>query len=285
MRPSDVLNWDDLKLVLALAETGYVNQSAERLKMDATTVPRRIRKLEETLGIKLVERIKGGVVLAPVADDLVDLARRLEGGVNQALAGAAEEDEISGVVKVSATDFTFELIAPELTGMLSELPKVQLDMRPGNTYLSLEKRETDIAVRLVDAPNEGLVGRRLGPIRTAVYGTGKWAQQTSGFDWLSWNLPKGLTANDGIIDDFDPKGRVVARVDSMITQAKFVAEGMGVARLPCAYVEQRGDLSALRNLGNMPSEQAWVLTHEELRNVPRIKSTMSAIAEAFSRFS
>ncbi|MEM0948909.1 MAG: LysR family transcriptional regulator [Pseudomonadota bacterium] len=284
MRPSDTLNWDDLKLILALAETGYVNQAAARLRLDATTVPRRIRKLEDTLGIKLVERIKGGVVLAPVADGLVDVARRLEGGVNRALSGSSKPNQLTGVVKVSATDFTFELIAPELSKLLGEHPSVQLDMRPGNTYLSLEKRETDIAVRLVEAPDDGLVGRRLAPIRTAVFGCGQWAARTEGYDWLSWNMPKGLTANDGIIDDFDPRGRVVARIDSMIAQAKFVAEGMGVARLPCAYVEQRSDLSGLKNLGDMPAESAWVLTHEELRNVPRIKATMGAIAEAFARF-
>ncbi len=283
MRPSDVLDWDDLKLILALADTGYVNYAAERLGLDPTTVPRRIRKLEKTLDVKLVERVKGGVVLAKIADELVDAAREVEGRINDALSGAKTSDEVSGVVTLSSTDFILELIAPELTQLQQRLPQLTLDLRPSNTYLSLEKRETDIAIRLSESPSVGLVGRRLSPVHTAVYGTAEAAEKDGGYTWLSWRFPKGLTANDAFIDQFDPKGRVVARVDSMITQARYVAEGIGVARLPKAYVAQRADLNALQSLGDAPSEPAWVLTHEELRNVPRIKEVLAAVVSAFQR--
>jgi len=69
----------------------------------------------------------------------------------------------------------------------------------------------------------------------------------------------------------------------MITQARYVAEGIGVARLPKAYVSRRADLNVLQELGDAPSEPAWVLTHEELRNVPRIKEVMAAVVSAFHR--
>ena len=69
MRPSERLNWGDLKLILALAEAGFVNRAAEKLRVDPTTIPRRIRRLEDRPSLKLIERIKGGVVLTEAADD------------------------------------------------------------------------------------------------------------------------------------------------------------------------------------------------------------------------
>ena len=285
VRPSDKLNWDDLKLVLALAETGYVNQAAERLRLDPTTLPRRLRRMEKSLGVTLIERVKGGVVLAPVANALVETARMVEEVVNRTLSVDDTHDEVSGIVKVSATDFMFELIAPEFASLLEAHPGLQLDMRPGNTYLSIDKRETDVAIRLGGSPTEGLVGRRLAPIETAVFGIGVKSLNVDGCSWLSWNFPRGLVANDAFINTVDAKARVVARVDSMITQARYVAAGVGLARLPIAFVEARSDLVDLRKVADAPPEEAWVVTHEELRNVPRINVVMHAVAEAFSRFS
>ena len=285
MRPSDKLNWDDLKLVLALAETGYVNQAAERLRLDPTTLPRRVRRIEKTLGVKLIERVKGGVVLAPIADELVEAARQVEESVNRALAKDDIADEVSGLVKVSATDFMLELVAPELTETIQRHPSLQLDLRPGNTYLSIDKRETDVAIRLGGSPTEGLVGRRLADVETAVYATSDFALGEAGCPWLSWNFPRGLVANDAFITEIDPNAQVVMRVDSMITQARYVGEGMGLARLPIAYVASRPDLVHLQVLAAAPSEEAWVVTHEELRNVPRVGVVMQSVAAAFSRFS
>ncbi|MEM9360591.1 MAG: LysR family transcriptional regulator [Pseudomonadota bacterium] len=285
MRPSDRLNWDDLKLVLALAETGYVNQAAERLRLDPTTLPRRLRRIEKSLGVKLIERVKGGVVLAPVADELVETARMVEEAVNQTLSSDETMDEVSGIVKISATDFMFELVAPEFASLLSEHPSLQLDMRPGNTYLSIDKRETDVAIRLGGSPTDGLVGRRLAAVETAVYASASHDLGGDGCLWLSWNFPRGLVAIDSFIDDIDPKGRVIARVDSMITQARYVGEGLALARLPVAYVDSRPDLAHLKKLAEAPAEEAWVVTHEELRNVPRVSVVMQSVAAAFSRFS
>ena len=284
MRPSDKLNWDDLKLVLALAETGYVNQAAERLRLDPTTLPRRMRRIEKTLGVKLIERVKGGVVLAPIADELVEAARQVEESVNRALAKDDIADEVSGLVKVSATDFMLELLAPEFTETIQRHPSLQLDLRPGNTYLSIDKRETDVAIRLGGSPTEGLVGRRLADVETAVYATSDFALGEDGCPWLSWNFPRGLVANDAFITEIDPKAQVVMRVDSMITQARYVGESMGLARLPTAYVASRPDLAHLKALAAAPAEEAWVVTHEELRNVPRVGVVMQAVVGAFQRF-
>lgn len=280
MRPSDRLDWDDLKLLLALAEWGVVARAAEQLRTDPTTVTRRLRRLEDLLDRKLVERIKGGVVLTRTAQDLVELARVTETGLNSAL-GAEGRVDVAGVVKLSGTDFALDLVAADLARLSAAHPGLVFDLRPTNSYLSFERRETDVAIRIAEAPHEGLVGRRLGRLTLGFYAPVALAERALALPWLSWNLPMGLTTIDAAIAARDSEGRIVARVDSMMAQARLAATGMAAAVLPDAYVAAHAELSNLVRIGDAGDVGAWVLTHEELRDVPRVKIVMRALVEAF----
>ena len=284
MRPSDTLNWDDLKLILALADAGYVNRAAEQLRVDPTTIPRRIKRMEQQNGVKLVERVKGGVVLTPTANALVQAARGVENAINTTLAPHDPEQEIAGTVKLSATDFIFDLIAPALVELQRNYPELVLDMRPTNDFLSIDRRETDIAIRLIERPHDSLVGRRIGIVQLGIYTLPEFAENRPGQPWVSWNLPKGLSEIDRVILSHDPDARIVARVDSMISHARLALEGMGRVIIPTAYVRAHSHLSALVQIGEAHAETAWVVTHEELRNVPRINKTMAAVAKGFEVF-
>jgi len=278
MRPSERLDWDDLKLILALAEAGYVNRAAEKLRVDQTTIPRRIRRLEDRLDLKLIERIKGGIVLTPAADALVRVARAAETGIDDALTTQVQAPTISGTVKLSGTDFMLDLLSTALVDLQKRFPELVLELKPTNDYLSLDRRETDVAIRQADSPNDGLVGRRLPEIPLGVYAPPEWGNAGRGKPWLSWTLPRGVSEIEQLILKLDPEARIVARVNSMMAQARLCAQGMGCAFLPKRFVEAHKELSALVLLEDGPTYPAWVVTHEELRHVPKVKEVMAAIA-------
>ncbi len=282
MRPSERLDWDDLKLILALAEARYVNRAAEKLRVDQTTIPRRIRRLEDRLDLKLVERIKGGIVLTPAADALVRVARAAETGIDDALATQVLAPPISGTVKLSGTDFMLDLLSAALADLQKRFPELVLELKPTNDYLSLDRRETDVAIRQADSPNDGLVGRRLPEIPLGVYAPPELADAGNGKPWLSWTLPRGINEIEQLILRLDPEARIVARVDSMMAQARLCAHGMGCAFLPKRFVAAHDELSALVLLKDGPTYPAWVVTHEELRHVPRVKEVMAAVAIGLS---
>ncbi|MEM7730105.1 MAG: LysR family transcriptional regulator [Pseudomonadota bacterium] len=282
MRPSERLDWDDLKLILALAEAGYVARAAEKLRVDQTTIPRRIRRLEDKLDLKLVERIKGGVVLTSAADDLLRIARYVETGLDDALAAPLEAPPITGTVKLSGTDFMLDLLSDALVDLQRRFPGLTLELKPTNDYLSLDRRETDVAIRQAQNPNDGLVGRRLPAIPIAAYALPSLADEASGKPWLSWTLPRGVSEIDDMIVKHDPDGRIVARVDSMMAQARLCARGMGCAFLPSRFIAAHAEFSELVQIANGPSYPAWVVTHEELRHVPRVREVMAAVVGGLS---
>ncbi|MEO0689715.1 MAG: LysR family transcriptional regulator [Pseudomonadota bacterium] len=282
MRKTDELNWDDLKLLLALADGGIVARAAEQLRTDPTTVTRRLKKLEGELGQKLTERIKGGVILTPIALNLIDVARTTEANLNSALS-SKETDEVAGVVKVSGTDFAIDLAAPAFAQLCQDHPTLTLELQPTNAYLSLDRRETDIVIRISETPSEGLFGRSVGRLMLSKYASPSLAAKGTGLPWLSWTFPKGLSEIDQAIFEHDSEARIVARIDTAMGQARLASLGCAAAILPDAYVDAHHELSGLVRFGEVGDYGVWVLTHAELRSVPRIKVVMSAIASAFDR--
>ncbi|MBM7070386.1 LysR family transcriptional regulator [Actibacterium sp. 188UL27-1] len=283
MRPSERLDWNDLKLILALAEGGYVSRAAEKLHVDQTTIPRRIRRLEDRLDLKLIERIKGGVVLTSAADDLVRIAREVETGIDDALSAPLEAPPVTGTVKLSGTDFMLDLLMEPLVELQRRFPSLTLDLKPTNDYLSLDRRETDVAIRQAESPHDGLVGRRLPEIPLGIYVPPDLVKAGSGKPWLSWTFPRGVNEIDEMILQHDLDARIVTRVNSFMAQARLCLAGMGCAVLPDRYVAAHAEFADLNRVGSGPSYPAWVVTHEELRHVPRIREVMGAVANGLSK--
>ncbi len=94
--------WDDLRILLAVARGGTLTAASEALQVDPTTVTRRLKALEATVGLRLFDRLRGGVELTPAGDTLVATAEQWEAGLLDAerrLEGGREE--LSGAVRVA----------------------------------------------------------------------------------------------------------------------------------------------------------------------------------------
>ena len=284
MRFSEKFEWNDLQLLLVVSSTGYVSETATKLGIDPTTITRRLKRLEKRVGMKLVERIKGGVVLSQDCETLVKLARNLARDMENAFPRTGEDSGLNGSVRVTITDFLVDVLIDDLIEHQQQNPGLCIDIHESYARQSLNQRETDIAVRITEEPNEGLVGIRLEGLQFSVFGTSKYKRnsRSSGWPWISWSLPQ--YPHDEWISDYDPKGRIVMRSGSMLSHAKLANKGVGVAVLPDTYVSNQETLPNLVRIEPVWDKQSlWVLTHAELRNVPRVQQTMRAIADSFRR--
>src|SRR4029079_2672016 len=75
---TDAAKWDDLRVFLEVARQGSVHSAAKRLKLDHSTVCRRIGKLESRLSLKLLDRTRKGVVIRSEAKSLLKHIREME---------------------------------------------------------------------------------------------------------------------------------------------------------------------------------------------------------------
>ena len=150
------MNWDDVRIFLAVARAGQILGAARRLELNHATVSRRLAALEEALGAKLFRRHTAGSELTAAGTRFLGIAERMEADMIAARSElAGEDEEVSGNVRIGAPDgFGVAYLAPRLGRLTAEHRQLSIQLVPVPRSFSLSRREADIAIT-VERPSEG----------------------------------------------------------------------------------------------------------------------------------
>jgi len=173
------MNWDHLRIFLAIARSGQMLAAARKLKLDNATVARRLDVLEADLGAKLFERRTSGCVMTPAGEGLLPIAERVESEILHAQSSLTNIDHaLSGSVRIGAPDgFGVYFLASRLRELLDRYPDLSIQLVPLPLSFSLPKREVDIAITL-QRPTEGrLIARSLTDYSLSLYATEAYLQR------------------------------------------------------------------------------------------------------------
>jgi len=150
------MDWDDLKVFLAVARAESLSGAGKVLKRDAATVGRRVARLEVELGAPLFAKSPQGYALTDAGARLMTHAEQAEQAVlsgMDALAGQA--GRLSGQVRIGAPDGCANFILPQVCAAISTRhPELDLQIVALPRVINLSKREADLAVA-VSPPDAG----------------------------------------------------------------------------------------------------------------------------------
>ncbi|WP_407146669.1 LysR family transcriptional regulator [Bradyrhizobium sp. ORS 86] len=283
------IDWNDLRLVLAVAREGSLSGAARRLRVTHSTVFRRLGAIEAAIGTRLFERFRDGYAPTPAGETAAASAARLEDEVlalERKLAG--RDLRPSGPVRITTTDTLGAILMRHLPAMRAAHPGIEPEITISNTMANLTRREAEIAVRPTPAPPELLVGRRVAEIAHAIYGSRAYLdrrsdKELSGHDWIGLDDALAGTVIAGWIRENLRAARITCRVDALPALRDAAVAGLGLALLPC-YV---GDLApGLRRLTPKtpaePRSALWLLTHDDLKRTTRIRATLDFLARALT---
>jgi DNA-binding transcriptional LysR family regulator len=150
------LDWDHIRVFLAVARSGQFLAAGRRLGLDHATVGRRINALEREVGGKLFERRTTGAALTGMGERLLPAAERMEAALLETLSEFSRtEATISGAVRIGAPDGlgTYFLVS-RLAELALVYPELVIELVPLPRTFSLSRREADIAIT-IDRPVEG----------------------------------------------------------------------------------------------------------------------------------
>lgn len=284
MNGFDSLSWDDFRLIRAVTEAGTLPGAAERLGTAHSTVFRRLRTIEGALGCALFERNKNALHPTSAGEEIAALAARMGEEVDAvALRLAGREPSPSGEVRVATNDsLLIHLLTPIFASFRAACPAVRLDIALGNSALNLSKRDADVAIRATDNPPPNLVGRKVARIAWALYARAG-EEEIAPRGWVTLSEAMGaMKVVRHVLSEAGPEG-IGYRVDSVLGLAEAVEAGLGQGFLPCFVGDRR---PALRRLGPPDARFAtdlWLLTHADLRHVPRVRALLDHLAEAVAR--
>ncbi len=280
--------WDDLRIVLAIAETGSLSGAGRSLGLSHATVFRRLRDIEERLGAKLFDRVREGYAPTLAGEDITRSAQRIAAEVMGSERRIAGQDlRPAGTVRVTTTDsLLFGPISPVLAGFRAAYPEIALEVAMSNQIFNLSKREADVAIRPSAAPPESLTGRKLARIDQAIYGRRDLVTENGATldirstDWVGPDEGMAYRPLERWMEANDLNARCRTRVDSVLGMFVAAQNGCGLAVLPC-YLGDREQ--SLRRVGQALPDLAtdlWLLTHPDLRRVARIRLLLDFTAQA-----
>lgn len=284
-------DWNELKVVLAVARGGSLAKAALAIHVDHSTVYRRLRAVEERLGAKLFERVPGGIYQPTSAGEQVAAAaERIEDEmqtVDRAVAG--RDHRLTGSLRVTSSEtLAYRLLTPELARFRTKHPGIIIELIVENRVLSLSRREADVALRPI-RPREGdLWGRKLADVAWAVYASAKLEMTDSsdpfgGLPAIGWSKEAmNIRAADWVASTV-PSDRVVYRSASLVNQLVAVRAGMGAALLPCYLGDPEPELRRINEPVAAVRGELWIVTHADLRRTARVRAFLDLVGNGLAR--
>ncbi len=285
-----VLDWDDLRYFLAVADTGSTLSAGRVLKVSQTTAARRIAGLEQALALTLFDRRPSGYALTAAGEALLPQARAMaEAAERVGNLADAYRREVTGVVRLTTVDiFAVTILQPILRDLHAAHPAIGLELDTSDARRDLSA-EADVALRMCDRPEgAGLVARRIAHARWSVYCSRAYAAEhgrptrraelgahafVGGGDEGVWAVYRAWLAANGL------EKSVVMRHGSASGLLAAARAGMGLVVLPCLVADQEPDLLRCLPPAREAPHGLWLLTHERLRHAPRIRVVLDMLAD------
>nr|WP_298721391.1 LysR family transcriptional regulator [uncultured Steroidobacter sp.] len=284
--PTKPIDWDDLRYVLALADSGSLNRAASALRVNRTTVLRRLNAFERKHGVRLFERFPNGYTLTEAGNEVLLAARGFENAIESIERKLAGQDlRAEGLVRVTTTDTLLASVLPAaLATFKQEHPGITLDVTTSNAFADLSKRDADVAIRPAVDPPEFLIGRRVSAVAFAVYAAAsEGPQQRLDLSSARWLAPDDSLAGTSIarwMRNEVPSVRPVMRADSLVSLRELCAAGAGLTALPCYLGDPDPRLIRVRPPIPAMATALWILTHPDLARTARIRLFLDRVARA-----
>jgi DNA-binding transcriptional LysR family regulator len=279
------LCWDDVRLFLALCRARTVASAANTLRVDASTVSRRLATLEEELGAALFDRHREGITATEAAENLMPVAEEIEASMMR-FANAAQglEREASGLVRIAcAPDVAVVLLLPLFEELRARHPALRIEVEESTTPLDLTRREADLAVRVLRPVRGNLVVTRLMQApwvlaaSPALAASIRKLRAWGDVPWISWTERTAHAPQPRWLAKHAREIEPVLRTDSFALQIAAAAAGLGVVLLPepsaahhgLCHVKLAPALEAAAK--DWPVSELFLVTHRALRDVPRVR--------------
>ncbi len=286
--PFKNLAWDDFRLIKAVADARGLPAAAAQIGVNHSTVFRRLRQIEEALGVQLFLRHRAGYALTPAGEEVVALAERVDADITSVTRKiAGRELAPAGELRVTTSDsLLLHLVLPLLSGFRAAFPQVRLELVLGNSALNLSKRDADVAIRATDTPPDNLVGRRVARLGWALYGRAAdfpdpqtlAAADLTQRDWISLSDGFGGMQVVRDVQSRVPPERIGYKVNTVLGLAEAVEAGLGIGYVPCFIADAFPALVRLEPPEPSYGNDLWLLTHPDLRHAARVRAFLDFMA-------
>jgi molybdate transport repressor ModE-like protein len=238
------LRWDDLKLLLEVAEVKSLRAAARQAGCSVNTIRSRIERLEEIGGATLLHRSRGGISLTDAGVRLVEMAREMRGTV--ATSGPAASDAVliqRGELRIGCSEGIGSLwLTPRLLELQAHNPGLTVHLQSDYNYARDRSREVDVGVTFAEPRDLDLVSGKLGYLHVMLFSSEAYLREhgtPATLDEMRFHkfieqVAPGINSSirDFFVGQELPAGFIPIRTNSSIAVFWATVNGAGIAALP-----------------------------------------------------
>ncbi|GGY49113.1 LysR family transcriptional regulator [Pseudoduganella albidiflava] len=289
------LDWNDLRMLLLVAQEGTLRGAARKVGVSAATLARRLDDLEQAVGQKLVERYQGGCIPTAFGADIVVLAGQM-GEIALEVERTRDRQDAhaaSGLVRINTDEWLSYFLTTRFARFHDAYPNVEVEIVTSHRPYSLARREADIAIRPYRPEQLDLVTRRLGTLSFGLYCSRdvavRHAAALAGEDWASvpfvgFDEPRAEFQSDRWLRALPGAPAPWMRCSYGLGILDGVSHGAGLGVLATFLATDQLDLvAALPHIPELDQE-IWLSMHNGLRTSARIRAVVDFVGQLFSEY-
>jgi DNA-binding transcriptional LysR family regulator len=284
--------WSDLQVFLATAREGTLAAAAAALGVNASTVQRRIGKLESELGTRLFDRTQRGYSLTSTGEELFEHVLMVEQeilAIDRRIGG--RDQSLEGTIRIATVDdLATGPLSPIIRDFRREHPGVTIDMGIGSNFADLTRRQADVAIRFGRKPSLGdLVVKHVSRVDVGLYASRKYLRTHGHPERLEDLRHHAIVRGDdqfaglpmeSIVERHGDPRRIAFRSNSMLARLTAIRDGIGVGILGCFTGERERSLERIDMRFPDASSDLWMVVHVDLRRNARVRAFVDFVHEA-----
>lgn len=276
------VDWDGLRYFLAVARAGTLSGAARELRVEHTTIARRIDALERELGAKLFLRNPRGYVATAVGEALVEATEGMSVEVDRVVRLARGQDvEMEGTVRVATADLlATHVVVPALPALLRAHERLRVEIVSDTRQHDLSRREADLALRLGASTDERLIARKLGRLGFGLYTAHAKRLRVNlrSAAYVAFDESVGPLPHDEWLAAHAPQARIVLRANRQHTLIEAVRQGLGIGILPCVAADGDPSLARLKGPEEVFSRDVSLVVHPDVQRSRRVRAAIDGLA-------
>lgn len=271
-----MLDWSDIPYLLSVCEAGSLSAAARMMGVNHSTVFRRVEGVEAKLGVRLFDRQSHGYVMTAAGELFFQRANALCEGMNSIeMALVGKDLRLEGKLTVTTTDSLLHTLSPIISVFQEQHPDVELRLLSDARPLDLMQRDADIALRPTASPPEHCVGRKLAPIRCAIfahrdYGAAVSDRPTEQHRWIVLDDDLNQSPMSQLTKLKRPTEAPLTVMNTVMGVLEMVRSGLGVAALPCYLGVRDPELVRVDDGDDRFNWDLWLLAHPDVRRSARV---------------
>jgi len=284
---------DDIRAFTEVVDSGSLTRAGVRLGMSKSMISRRLARLEEELGARLLARTTRGMSLTEAGADFRPYAERMVAELQSARDALSRQGEATGRLRLAAPiSFGAMHLGPVLAELAVRNPNLAISTSYSDRMVDLVGEGFDAAVRLGTLSDSSLIARRIAPVRAlavaspgylARAGTPRTPDELAGHETVPHGDQVWQFRRDGRSFAHRPRGRFTA--DSGAAELAAVVAGLGIAIMPAFLVGpalERGELVRLLDDYAIPEAGMYVVRPPPAEPVPmKLKVLTDILVERF----